>query len=127
MAWTRPLCRPASMSQNDCKTSRSRPPRSLRPFKPTRYAARSTASLAYHTFLQHLARCALWAPAHNAGAPIAAGMRRGPHARALMLSLVLSRRDPYRRVRDHPLYSLSEEKAVRSLRIDIVTQKTRKK
>ena len=76
MAWTRRLCRPASMSQNDCKTSRSRPPRSLRPCKPTRYAARSTVSLAYHTFLQHLLRFALWVPASCADAPITAGIPR---------------------------------------------------
>src|SRR5207245_9598310 len=71
------------------------------------------------------------APAgHRLTTPVRRSRRacaRGPHARALMLSLVLSRRDAYRRVRYHPLYPLSEEKAVRSLRIDIVTQKTRKK
>src|SRR5438309_5403886 len=103
MAWTRPLGRPASMSQNDCKTSRSRPPRSLRPFKPTRYAARSTVSLAYHTFLQHLARCALWAPAHNAGAPIAAGMRKRPTRQS---ADALPRAEPSRPVQTRTLPSL---------------------
>ena len=44
-----------------------------------------------------------------------------------MLSLLLIRRDRYRCVHDHPLHSLSEEKAVRSLWIHIVTQKNQKK
>jgi hypothetical protein len=40
-----------------------------------------------------------------------------------MLSLWLIRRDRYRRVHYYPLHPLSEEKAVRSLCIHIVTQK----
>src|SRR5215813_13090393 len=54
-------------------------------------------------------------------------MHRGQQAIGLMLSRLLIRRAPYRRVRYHPLYPLSKEKAVRSIRIDIITQKTRKK
>jgi len=59
--------------------------------------------------------------------PQSPGRRRGPHARALMRSLWLIRRDRYRRVHYHSLHPLSEEKAVRSLYIHIVTQKNQKK
>jgi hypothetical protein len=54
-------------------------------------------------------------------------MRRGQYARALRLSLFLIRRDPYRRICCHPLHPLSKEKAVRSLFIDIDTEKNQKK
>jgi hypothetical protein len=44
-----------------------------------------------------------------------------------MRSLWLIRRDRYRRVHDHPLHPLAEEKAVRSLCIHRATQKNQKK
>src|SRR5262245_26235250 len=53
-------------------------------------------------------------------------MRRGQHARALMRSLLADPSRPGQRRTRHPFNPLSEEKAVRSLRIDIVTEKTRR-
>jgi hypothetical protein len=50
-------------------------------------------------------------------------MRSGQHARALMRSLLADPSRPGQRRTRHPCNPLSEEKAVRSLRIDIVTEK----
>jgi hypothetical protein len=46
-------------------------------------------------------------PAHLLQRPQSPGLRRGQHTIALMLSLLLIRRDPLMRVRCHPLHPLS--------------------
>src|SRR5262249_13462459 len=61
----------------------------------------------------------------SAPAPVL-GMRRGQHARALLRSLLADPSRPGQRHTRHPFNPLSEEKAVRSLRIDIVTEKNQK-
>ena len=58
--------------------------------------------------------------------PQSSGMRSGQHARALMRSLLADSSQPGQRRTRQPFNPRSEEKAVRSLRIDIVTEKNQK-
>src|SRR4030095_2792903 len=58
--------------------------------------------------------------------PQSSGMRRGQRARALMRSLLADPSRPGQRRTRHPFHPLAEEKAVRSLRIDRVTEKNQK-
>ena len=89
---------------------------------------RSTAYQERWVLLPALRHCTAYCrhPAPLLPRPQSSGMRSGQHARALMRSLWLIRRDRYRRVHYHSLHPLSEEKAVRSLRIDRVTEKNQK-
>ena len=59
--------------------------------------------------------------------PQSSGRRSSPPARALMRSLLAAPSRPGQRRTRHPFNPLSEQKAVRSLHIDRVTEKNRKK
>jgi hypothetical protein len=58
--------------------------------------------------------------------PQSSGMRSGQHASTPVCSLLAAPSRPGQRRMRHPFNPLSEEKAVRSLRIDIVTEKNQK-